>query len=400
MKKINKKVLSLILTCAFSISLLSTVFSAPAMARYPYISPEHYSNTVIQGEIFQSKFTILHAYKNEKVHIRIHWQDKDGAVVASADRSFAPFGNLMSEWTVSWDTSKEKTGKYVVEYWAEFYSFYSWHENPSRTYLMTIDVKPSPCKNGHKFNSGVVTKAPTCRENGVSTKTCTVCGVTETTILPKTAHQWDSGIVQVPATATTAGSRVFTCKVCKEVKYETISPKFKDIEANGYYLPAVNWAVNTGVTGGTSKDTFSPNNGCTRGQAVSFLWRAMGSPEPTTVENPFTDVTSQQYYYKPVLWAVEKGIVAGTSPNTFSPDETCSYAHILTFIWRSQGEPGSTATEPWYSDALSWATNNNLLEATNCSVSVNAACPRKDMVTYLYRISINQTTENQTTENV
>ena len=110
---------------------------------------------------------------------------------------------------------------------------------------------------------------------------------------------------------------------------------FQDVPSNAYYFEAVNWAVANNVTNGTSETTFSPNVGCTRAQVVTFLWRAAGQPEPTEGTNPFTDVKEGTYYYKAVLWAVEKGITNGTSETTFEPNEDCTRAQVVTFLFRA-----------------------------------------------------------------
>ncbi len=116
---------------------------------------------------------------------------------------------------------------------------------------------------------------------------------------------------------------------------------FSDVPADAYYHDAVAWAYGhePQITDGTSATTFSPDKTCTRGQVVTFLWRAAGCPEPEATENPFADVSESDYFYKPVLWAVEKGITDGTTPTTFSPGSTCKNSHILTFIYRAVGEP-------------------------------------------------------------
>lgn len=108
---------------------------------------------------------------------------------------------------------------------------------------------------------------------------------------------------------------------------------FVDVPAGAYYYDVVAWAVENNVTDGTSSTTFSPNNACTRAQMVTFLWRAAGSPEPETTVNPFNDVSASAYYYKAVLWAAEQGITSGTSATTFSPDNACIRAQIVTFLW-------------------------------------------------------------------
>ena len=153
------------------------------------------------------------------------------------------------------------------------------------------------------------------------------------------------------------------------------------------------WAFNAEpqVTDGTSPTTFSPKNTCTRGQVVTFLWRVMGCPEPKTKNNPFADVKETDWFYKPVLWAVEQGITDGTSPTTFSPKTTCKNSHILTFIWRAVGRPGDTGAEKtsqWYADAYNWAKSSGFLEGSYTGTfDINAPCPRANVVYYLWKMS-------------
>ena len=120
---------------------------------------------------------------------------------------------------------------------------------------------------------------------------------------------------------------------------------------------------------------------------MTFLWRTMGCPEPTTKTNPFTDVTKDDYFYKPVLWAVEKGITDGTSATTFSPYAQCKNSHILTFILRTLGKPGGEHEDAkWWEDAENWARKEGLLEETYTDwFDINDLCPRCNVVTFLYR---------------
>ena len=113
---------------------------------------------------------------------------------------------------------------------------------------------------------------------------------------------------------------------------------FTDVASSAYYYDAVLWAVEKGITSGTSADTFSPNDSCTRAQTVTFLWRSAGSPKPAASSNPFTDVQSGTYYYDAVLWAVENSITSGTGANTFSPADTVTRGQTVTFLYRSQGK--------------------------------------------------------------
>lgn len=170
---------------------------------------------------------------------------------------------------------------------------------------------------------------------------------------------------------------------------------FADVPSNAYYAPAVQWALENGVTTGTSKTAFSPNDTCTRGQVVTFLWRANGCPEPDAKTCPFRDVAPGSYYEKAVLWAVEQEITNGTSAAEFSPDALCTSAHILTFLWRSLGQPvpGDNETLPirdpdaYYAQPWVWAANTGLL-ADMENFEVEAACSRAMTVTWLYRASL------------
>ena len=171
---------------------------------------------------------------------------------------------------------------------------------------------------------------------------------------------------------------------------------FTDVSSSAYYYDAVLWAVGKGVTTGTGDGTtFSPNDPCTRAQIVTFLWRAYGKQKPTTIVNPFTDVKSGDYYYDAVLWAVEKGITAGTGDGTtFSPNDPCTRAQAVTFQWRAAGKPavsgGSSFTDvvsgSYYADAVAWAVVKNITTgATNTTFNPNGTCTRGQIVTFLYR---------------
>lgn len=169
---------------------------------------------------------------------------------------------------------------------------------------------------------------------------------------------------------------------------------FTDVSEGAYYYNAVQWAVGNGITAGTSDTTFSPDASCTRAQAVSFLWRAAGRPEPAGTTNPFTDVKNGAYYYKAVLWAVENGITAGTSPTTFSPEDKCTRAQIVSFLWRFAGRPAADGNNPfadvksgaYYYGAVLWASEHGVVYGTSATTfSPEATCTRAQIVTFLYR---------------
>lgn len=157
---------------------------------------------------------------------------------------------------------------------------------------------------------------------------------------------------------------------------------FTDVNEGDFFIDAVSWAYNNNVTKGTSDTTFGPWDSCTRGQVVTFLWRAAGEPEPRSRNNPFNDVFTTDYYYKPILWAVEQGITAGTSEYTFSPDDTCSSAHIITFLYRAKG----IGSDGWYEEAKGWAEGEGILNGTGIKVSPDENCPRAAVATFLYLI--------------
>ena len=169
---------------------------------------------------------------------------------------------------------------------------------------------------------------------------------------------------------------------------------FVDVATGSYYEDAVDWAVENGITQGTDDTHFSPDGICTRAQAVTFLWRTAGSPASKTHAMPFTDVPVGSYYYDAVLWAVENGITKGTSDTTFSPNMTCTRAQIVTFLWRSEKSPAAGTANPfadvkstaYYADAVLWAVKENITKGTtNTTFSPDADCTRAQIVTFLWR---------------
>ena len=169
---------------------------------------------------------------------------------------------------------------------------------------------------------------------------------------------------------------------------------FVDVATGSYYEDAVDWAVENGITKGTDDTHFSPDGICTRAQAVTFLWRTAGSPKPETRAMPFTDVPVGSYYYDAVLWAVENGITKGTSDTTFSPNMTCSRAQIVAFLWRSEKSPAAGTANPfadvkstaYYAGAVLWAVREDITKGTTSTTfSPDADCTRAQIVTFLWR---------------
>lgn len=313
---------------------------------------------------------------------------------------------------------------------------YTWKTTTYGTFWFEVTLD----KTGHSYRATVT--PPTCTERGYTTYRC-VCGDGYVdAYLPALGHDWGApsyawaanngavtathfckhdgshvetetstvdAVVTKEATYDTDGEITYSAtfqnpafaaqmKIVKTSKLErpapTVNP-FVDVRESEYYYDAVLWAVENGITSGTSATTFSPGIGCTRAQVVTFLWRAAGQPKPTTGGNPFADVKYGAYYYEAVLWAVEKGITAGTTPTTFSPDDTCTRAQIVTFLWRYEGQPAPTATNNPFADvkgsdyfakAVLWAAESGVTSGTSATrFSPEDTCTRAQVVTFIYR---------------
>lgn len=170
---------------------------------------------------------------------------------------------------------------------------------------------------------------------------------------------------------------------------------FTDVKSSAYYYEPVQWAVGEGITYGTSSTAFSPSKACTRAQIVTFLWRFCGELEPSGTKNPFRDVKSGDYFFKAVLWAVEQGVTKGTGADTFSPNQGCTRAQVVSFLWRTAGEAdpagGSNpfkdvSANAYYYKAVLWAVEQNITKGTSdTTFGPNAVCDRAQIVTFLYR---------------
>lgn len=174
---------------------------------------------------------------------------------------------------------------------------------------------------------------------------------------------------------------------------------FVDVKQGDYYYDAVQWAVGKKITSGTSATTFTPDGICTRAQTVTFLWRSQGSPKAAGAENPFTDVSKDAYYYDAVLWAVEQGITNGTSATTFSPDATVTRGQTAAFLWRVAKQPQVDQTanpfadvtqDAYYYNAVLWAVAKEITNGTSSTTfSPDQGCTRAQIVTFLWRTNSN-----------
>ena len=277
---------------------------------------------------------------------------------------------------------------------------------------------------GHQWDQGTVTVEPTLVDYGICEYTCIRCGETKTESLPPLDHVHSYTAVIIAPTCTLRGFTSYICEcgdsyvgneiaaldhdfqngVCVRCGLDDPSENpdmpnnpFEDVREMAYYYDPVVWAVNhtPQITNGTDAAHFSPDKICTRAQVVTFLWRAKGCPEPTQNDNPFLDVMSDQYYYKAVLWAVEKGITTGTSKTTFSPNSGCTRSQVVTFLWRAEGqsEPTSNvnpfndvAESQYYYKAVLWAVEKDITKGTSADkFSPDSTCTRSQIVTFLYR---------------
>ena len=270
----------------------------------------------------------------------------------------------------------------------------------------------------HTWDEGHVGLEPTCTQKGEFVYTCTLCQKERTEKIAANGHNWQE--TTVPATCTEDGYYLRSCPDCgEEFRNGTIfapghrwdkgrctrcgatdpgyvpENPFTDVKETDYFLEPVLWAVDKGITAGTSSTTFSPDNPCTRAQVVTFLWRAMGKPEPETAENPFADVAPADYFYKAVLWALEEGITSGTSATTFAPSSPCTRDQVVTFLWRAMGKPASAQGDDPFTDVAEgayfyepvlWAVEQGITAGTSATTfSPGNPCTRAQVVTFLWR---------------
>ena len=172
-------------------------------------------------------------------------------------------------------------------------------------------------------------------------------------------------------------------------------PFFKDVPVDAYFYEAVKWAVKMGITTGYSQDIFAPDDGCTRGQIVTFMWRAAGCPAPKNSTTTFTDLVDGAFYYDAVLWAAENGITTGYTSEIFAPEDTCTRAQIVTMLNRYLGGSATNTNNPftdlvdgaYYYNAVLWAAENGITQGHGSANTFKPelTCTRAEIVTFLYR---------------
>ena len=226
-----------------------------------------------------------------------------------------------------------------------------------------------PATGKHSFGEWITVKDPTSSEEGLQERTC-ACGEKESRIIP----------AKEP-----------------EVTEPAIKVEFEDVADNAWYAEEVAWAVANGITNGTTDTTFSPENLCTRAQVVTFLWREAGEPKTTSDENPFVDVNKDVggWYYDAVLWAVENGITAGRDATHFAPDDNCLRSEVVMFLWRAAGKPSAAlsqndfadvSSDSWFYDPVLWAVGEGITTGVDDThFAPDNKCTRAQIVTFLYR---------------
>ena len=213
-------------------------------------------------------------------------------------------------------------------------------------------------------------------------------------VIPKKAHSYVDGECEHCGAKEPSGPVINPVDPTPDDEEEEKDPTFIDVLPGSYYYEAVEWAVANGITNGITADTFCPDMICTRAQMVTFLWRAAGKPQAETAEMPFTDVSEGAYYYDAVLWAVENGITNGTSATTFSPNAEVTRAQTVTFLWRMQNQPEADGEmiftdvkqDAYYAEAVLWAVEAGITNGTSATTfSPEDGCTRAQIVTFLWR---------------
>ena len=299
---------------------------------------------------------------------------------------------------------------------------YHWQAENANTVMTVAELAVYGIPGGsveppheHSWSEWTVTTEPTCTEKGVETRTCE-CGESETREVAALGHT-EEIIPAVEPTCTETGlTEGKKCSVCGEILVAqeeipalghdwkgtgctrcdaTRENPFVDVPNDSFYIESVLWAVENGITTGVDATHFAPEATSNRAQVVTFLWRAAGSPEPTSTDNPFVDVAESDFFYNAVLWAAENGITTGIDDAHFDPYGDCNRAQVVTFLWRAEGKPEATNTEnpftdvtegAFYYDAMLWAVENGITTGMNeTTFGPLNICNRAQVVTFLYR---------------
>ena len=343
--------------------------------------------------------TDLKATTELKVTLTMKYNDG-----ATADITY----NVASGTTITLPTPAHRSG-YTFNGWYDGSKFYAAGASYKVSATATLNASWSYISSGSSsYDPTYSVSTPSKTENGsvtVSPKSASKGDTVTVTVKP------DSGYVLETLTVTDKNGNELTLKDKGNGKYTFTMPSgkvevkatfmednsmlnfFYDVPNNAYFYEAVKWAVENGITTGVGNDLFAPEQPCTRAQIVTFLWRAAGSPEPKGAASGMTDVVSGSYYEKAVAWAIENGITTGTTTSTFSPDATCTRAQAVTFLARALKAKAASAAEfsdvptgSYFADAVAWAAANGVTEGIGGGLfGSDNDCTRGQIVTFLYR---------------
>lgn len=371
--------LAMVVTCNL-ISVPANALDYPSAysADHIYVLPHNTTSYI--------GFTVFRAYKNEKLHLNIYKGESTDSknMVYSQTKELSAYGESIDvvefEVSASWEP-----GSYTMEYYFEFYSLYDWHLAPQiETHSLTV---VEPCLSEHTWDKGYTTLEISCAFPGFKRIKCKLCGNYKTEKY-QIEHTWDSGKVYIKPDLTQSGLAVYTCQICGETKDWEIAPILSDVVIGSYYEDAVVWAYNSDVTKGTSESTFSPENRCSRGEIITFLYRAAGSPE-VEKDNTILDIKPTDFYYNAVVWAKENHMF---EENVFNPSRACTRLMAVDFIWKyfgsqeAQGKSGFSDIDKEYEPAVNWAVKQKITSGTGgTSFSPDTVCTRAQICTFLYR---------------
>ena len=342
--------------------------------------------------------------------------------------SSIPYDKENDAWTVQTAATAgcvyvvNENGKYIS--WSSKGNFaaYTFDATKEADYALELYVKTADAPHVHTWDEGKVTTEPTCTKAGVKTYTCTVCKETKTEAIAALGHKWDDGKVTTEPTCTEAGVKTYTCTVCKETKTEAVAalghvdadkdnkcdrcgeklgedPKptysdFTDLDPNGWYHDGVNYMIENGMMNGVGNGMFEPNGSVTRAMLVTILYRQAGSPK-VTGDNPFEDVAAGKYYTDAVIWAFQNGIVNGTTPTTFEPEEPVTREQIATILYRREGAPevkqdlsafvDTDQVSSYAHAAMQWAVAKGVIKGDGNRLNAKGDATRAEIATMLMR---------------
>ena len=362
-----------------------------------YLSKENGNGQSI--EVTPVKGVIYNGGVKEQDLVTLTMKYNDGA---TADSTY----NVASGTTITLPTPR-RSG-YTFNGWYDGSKFYAAGASYTVSATVTLNASWSYISSGSSYDPTYSVSTPSKTKNGsvtVSPKSASKGDTVTVTVKP------DSGYVLETLTVTDKNGNELTLKDKGNGKYTFTMPAgkvevkatfmednsmlnfFYDVPNNAYFYEAVKWAVKNGITDGVGNNLFAPEQPCTRAQIVTFLWRAAGSPEPKGAASGMTDVVSGSYYEKAVAWAIENGITTGTTTSTFSPDATCTRAQAVTFLARALKAKAASAAEfsdvptgSYFADAVAWAAANGVTEGIGGGLfGSDNDCTRGQIVTFLYR---------------